>query len=146
MVPFNKRRAKMLGLLEIIRDDSSIIVSLFSISNHQLMVSQAACITSEVGKTIDDAASEVTRALDMIEAACSIQNGNVGSYLADDATSTHTIHEPLVSSTVRSKRSLLNLVTGHLYDSITFQLPLISRPMVNTIRYYHREQRRLETL
>lgn len=57
---------------------------------------EASCICTEAGKTIDDASSEVVRALDMIEAACSIQNDSVGHHMVNESTSTYTTHEPLV--------------------------------------------------
>lgn len=45
---------------------------------------------------MDDANSEVTRAIEMIEAACSVSSGIVGSHLVQESGETYTIQEPLV--------------------------------------------------
>ncbi|KAH8593390.1 Aldehyde/histidinol dehydrogenase [Bisporella sp. PMI_857] len=79
-VLFSKRRAVMLRLLESLRSNFNAIATSISI---------------ESGKILTDASSEVIRSLDMIEAACSIPGGTIGTHLVNEATRTHTTYEPL---------------------------------------------------
>jgi acyl-CoA reductase-like NAD-dependent aldehyde dehydrogenase len=58
---------------------------------------KSTCICTEAGKTMEDAATEVSEALEVIEAACSLPSGLAGSHLSQETTQTHTIHEPLVN-------------------------------------------------
>lgn len=50
----------------------------------------------EVGKTIEDAESEVRRGLDCIHAACSIGPEMAGMFLGNDPTMLQTFYEPVV--------------------------------------------------
>ncbi|KAJ9293535.1 hypothetical protein DTO271G3_7800 [Paecilomyces variotii] len=68
---FSERRSLLYSLIHIIRANSQ-----------------------KIGKTIDDAMTEVVRATDMIESACGIPNTS-GQYVSLKSTESHTIHEPL---------------------------------------------------
>ncbi|KAJ5257251.1 hypothetical protein N7478_013355 [Penicillium angulare] len=52
-------------------------------------------LCSEVGKTIEDAESEVNRGLDCIHAACSIGPEMAGMFLGNDPTMLQTFYEPV---------------------------------------------------
>lgn len=49
----------------------------------------------DVGKTFDDAVSEISRSINMIEAALSCTSYILGYHFNNEATETHTINEPL---------------------------------------------------
>ena len=88
----------MLRLLEAVRANSTSIVSTILFRRYpHLHGYQATCISTETGKILSDATSEVVRSLDMIEAACSVPGGTAGTHYMNDSTETHTSHEPLVS-------------------------------------------------
>ncbi|KAL2001970.1 hypothetical protein VTN02DRAFT_922 [Thermoascus thermophilus] len=79
LTSFAERRSLLYSLIHIIRSNLERI---------------AHCISLEEGKTIDDARTEVTRSIDMIESACSVPNTS-GQYVCLKSTESHTIHEPL---------------------------------------------------
>ncbi|KAI1630004.1 aldehyde dehydrogenase domain-containing protein [Exophiala viscosa] len=58
-------------------------------------LSQIGAIVREVGKTIADARSEISRAINMIEAALSVTSSILGFHFINEATATSTINEPL---------------------------------------------------
>ncbi|KAL1850105.1 hypothetical protein Plec18170_007203 [Paecilomyces lecythidis] len=76
---FSERRSLLYSLIHIIRANSQKI---------------AYCISLEEGKTLDDATTEVVRAIDMIESACGVPNSS-GQHVSLKSTESHTIHEPL---------------------------------------------------
>lgn len=87
---------------------------------------------------MEDAASEVSRALDMIEVACSIQSFSSGSHLISESTSTHTTPEPLVSVQVYIHVARNNPQIGRVPLRLTVQLPSIDRTLVNAFCHHDR--------
>ncbi|KAJ5709929.1 methylmalonate-semialdehyde dehydrogenase [Penicillium malachiteum] len=79
-IGFQARREYLLKLIDVLRDMSPLII---------------ASLCREVGKTIEDAESEVHRGLDCIHAACSIGPEMAGMFLGNDPTMLQTFYEPV---------------------------------------------------
>lgn len=60
-----------------------------------ILYDQANAIVKDVGKTVEDAISEISRSINMIEAALSCTSVLLGYHFDNEATETHTIDEPL---------------------------------------------------
>ncbi|KAJ6020861.1 methylmalonate-semialdehyde dehydrogenase, partial [Penicillium herquei] len=79
-IGFQARREYLLKLIDVLREMSPLII---------------ASLCREVGKTIEDAESEVHRGLDCIHAACSIGPEMAGMFLGNDPTMLQTFYEPV---------------------------------------------------
>ncbi|KAL1301557.1 hypothetical protein AAFC00_005794 [Neodothiora populina] len=79
-VPLTKRRKPLLRLIELMRNNEMSLVN---------------AIVRDVGKTADDAISEISRSVNMVEAALSCTSVLLGYHFDNEATETHTIDEPL---------------------------------------------------
>ncbi|KAF1344912.1 methylmalonate-semialdehyde dehydrogenase [Delphinella strobiligena] len=79
-LPLAKRRSHLLRLIELIRSNEMDLAN---------------AIIRDVGKTVEDARSEISRSINMIEAALSVTSVLLGYHFDNVATETHTIDEPL---------------------------------------------------
>ena len=96
-IGFQARREYLLRLIDTLREMSPLIVSPIIRQGQTYTDEQKiSSLCREVGKTIEDAESEVHRGLDCIHAACSIGPEMAGMFLGNDPTMLQTFYEPVV--------------------------------------------------